>query len=620
MRGREAVALAVSLGCDYGEYLGIGFSRVAQILMQTDGDHCATERALLACDPVELSDSADIVRRLTGRLRYVALDRGGHLRRAELGDLVRWLSDRPYELWYAIRDAGLTGSVDDKVLAALPASAAFQVLLCSTAETAFKISGKNCERLVENLRREDVIPFMRAYPRAMLSNDWLRDNLSLSDLDEALGMKRERGTPDAPSSDWLTAAMRSNELMLVRSLRAYGRQPSTTWLAANVRYEMYAAMMDRFDEVTAEWLADHIDPDMLYSALKRGNKLRGLSAEWLLEKVPSQDVVSALINSGAINGMSRDTLRAYVPAKSLCRALTHGNKISGCDLAWLCAAIPKDTLYAAVLNSGIIDTLGSEWIVANLPPRHAYYALCRRDRIQSCSRSWLVSRFTGMVLYDSLVSAGLDTGFETLEEYAKAYGEDLHDVLHDRGELHAHALTDLARHLSTHDLVRAIYGRPGLTAQELAEVLHGNDLGDVLLDEDLCFGLDIPWLMEHGIYGRQLLDILEDNGGLEDLPADALVGLFRGATLLYALQITGAHVDLSDDELMAAFVGYPFQAVSAMRGFGRLSISPDAIARTFGASGRMCVMASSAFRTMDPDAFERYGVDKDLSIKEERLA
>lgn len=620
MRGREAVALAVSLGCDYGEYLGIGFSRVAQILMRTDGDHCATERALLACEPGELSDSADIVRRLDGRLRYVALDRGLHLRSAELGNVLEWLRDRPYELWYAIRDAGLTASVDDSVLRMLPARAAFEVLMSPTADSAFKISGSNCERLCENLRRDDVIPFMRAYPRAVVSNDWLRDNLSVCDLDEALGVKRDRGTPDSPSSDWLASAMRSHELMLVRALRAYGRDPAPAWLAANVRHEMYAAMTDRFGEVTAEWLADHIDPDMLYSALKRGNHLRGLSAEWILEKVPAKDVVPALIYSGAIRGMGRDTLRAYVPAASLCRALTYTGEIRGCDLAWLSAAIPKDTLYAAVLNADLIDAIDREWLVENLPPRHVYYALCRNDRIRTCTRSWLVSRFTGMVLYDSLVSAGHDTGFGTLDEYAKAYGLDLHDVLHDRGELHAYELADLARHLTTHDIARAAYGRAGLTTQELADVLHGSDLADVLLNEDLCFGLDVAWLTENGIYGRQLLEILEDNGGLDDLPADALVGLLRGAPLLDALQITGAHVELSDDDLMDAFADHPFQASRAIRGFGRRSISPDTIARVFGEAGRICVKATVAYRTMDPDVFERYGITADRSIKEERLA
>lgn len=626
MRGRDAVSLAVSLGCDYGEYLGIGFSRVAQILMRTDGDFSATQSAILACAPAELNDSADIVQRLTGRLRYVALRHGGHLAAAAMTDLTTWLRDRPYELWYAIRDAGLTTSVDETVLEALPPSAAFHVLVSSSADSAFKISDRNCERLCECLRRDDVLPFMRTHPSAKLSNDWLRDNLDVWALDEALGMKRDRGDSDSPSADWLGGAMASQDWLLVRNLQAYGHTPSPAWLVENIRYNMYAAMKHRFDEVSPDWIAAHVETEKIYAALKRGGHLRSLSAEWILERVPDKDAVSALVMSGTINGMDREALRAYLPAMSLCRALTSSGKIAGCDLEWLTSNVPKDTLYAAVLNADLIDGLSPDWLATRLPPAHAYFALCRGDRIRSCERAWLVSRFSGMVLYDALVGAGHDTRFDTLDEYAIAYGDDLHDVLHELGELRSHSLTALARHMTEHDVARAAYCRPGLTAQELADALQGYYLGEAILDDDLSFGLDLAWLTENGVVGVQLLEILEDNGCIDDLPADVLVQLFSGAPLVDALELSGSHADLSDDQLLDALREHPEQAQRALHAFGRLdSCSVDSIARAFSAPGDLralsaCVKETSAYRTMDPDDFARYGITKDRSIKTERLA
>lgn len=624
MRGRDAVSLAVSLGCDYGEYLGIGFSRVAQILMRTDGDFSATERALSECDPADLEDSGDIARRLTGRLRYVALRRGGHLETAAMADLLAWLRDRPYELWYAIRDAGLTHAVDETVLAALPPIAALHVLASPEADAVFKISGRNCERLCEFLRRDDVLPFMSAHPSAKLSNDWLRDNVDVWTLDEALGMKRDQGASDAPSADWLGAAMASQDWLLVRNLQAYGHAPSPAWLAENVRHNMYAAMKNRLDEVSPDWIAEHVETEKMYAALKRGGHLPGLSAEWILEKVPSSEVVSALIMSGSIVGMDREALRAYLPATSLCRALTFSGKIAGCELDWLTANVPADTLYAAVLNADLIDGLSPDWLATRLPPRHAYFALCRGDRIMACDRAWLVARFSGMILYDLLVSAGHDTRFDTLDEYASAYGEDLHDVLHALGELRSHSLTALARHMTEHDVARAAYGRPGLTAQELAEALQGYYLGEAILDDDLSFGLDLAWLTENGVGGVQLLEILEDNGGVHDLPADVLVQVFCGAPLVDALELTGLHVDLSDDQLLEALRDHPGQAQRALHAFERLdSCSVDSIARVLSEDQRAlaaCVKETSAYRTMDPDDFKRYGIAADRSIKTERLA
>lgn len=624
LTGCDAVRLNAALRPlrpSYGENLGIR-APLAVTLLRID-DPLSQERAISELDLDVLSDVGSIHRVYDRRLRYVALRAGNHFPLKTIDVAVNLLRGRPYELWYAVRDSGLEGDVDERIIRMLSTEGAMEVLRTQGAEAKFGISGRDCAGLCELLAEDDVLRFMSLHPCALLDNDWLRDHLSKDTLGAALYLKSLRGE-NVPDPDWLEDAFRDHSSTLCEYLgteRLSIMEPD--WLARNVenKRQLCTAMSGRFDTVTPQWIFANVEGRVV-QALAEGGHLEGVTLEWIVEHLPRSHCVAALVESKLVATASKEWIMEHAPKNQWARAFMLGDVAEKESAEWLVEHLLPENRYAVLLAGRKSELRDRDFVYEHLPRAHALRALILHGGVLSCTREWLKDRFQGETLAEALAHAGhaVVDDFDTLDDLQSMYGQSLFQVLADENRIEDHPFIVLAARLPPGDVYESLEYYEDVTADELGQALKGDLLADALIDFEMEDEVDMAWLLDHGVNGMALFRVLSRGQGLADMDPDTLRDLFQGDALASALLHTGEHGNMTDEEMMAAFEGHPSCLLELLIVTRRArTCCPDAFVRHVSPEEHPEVTAAmaretAAWSTMDPDRFPLYGITRPIAV------
>jgi len=623
LAAKDAVSLDCAIAARMGPHLGV---RSAILCLAMECNSAAFETRI---DRKTCADLSDVLLLADGRKRYAALRLGGHLAAASMDAVAAWLGDRPYERWYALRDAGHAGLIDRRGLRDIPREFVSEVVLAPGADERLQMYTAPCEHdIAALLVPSDVVLLVSMYPRALVSSDWLAANLTEYYLNEALIGRARKALEEPgvtlPDAEWLAASpIAAYPHFLLNALRAHGCLPrcAPEWLFQvfcsgedDGSTEFFTALVasDHVSRVSPDWLAARLPTILLTPALFVGHHVAALSFEYLAKHLSGQHWIVRLLHAtGRVESLSREYIERHVPAEGRAGLLFYAGLLADLeDLTWIEANVQIDFRETVLLETRARDRATPEWIARWIAPDAVPETLQAMGFLDSCSRDWMMQHLRGKCLLQCMEKRGLSVlGGEPLQDLIDLYGDATPGAL--AGLISPVDLHGKVTRLVMMEILRRC-NATNLSPDHIAWLLDYDELLilGTLRERDLLRGSSNEWLREH-MTGTILALAFDAVDRFDDMSADELRELAE--TEIGAMSIvmrSGRVARMTADEMETVFGSEGDYLVRTLASTGRLgSCDPEMLWRRvprdkLGAA----VRRTTAYRTMEPELFQRYGL------------
>ncbi len=426
-------------------------------------------------DEALLEDVDAVLAYFSGRTRYDALviSFEFEIDKAPLADGMQWFKDRPFELWYAIRDGLREEDITGELLRMLPKPAVAELMRKhkSVRERFFT------EEYGDLLVPCEFSLVDRALVVNRFSDEWLEQHLVGWDL------------------RW---AMICKDLLVAENAGRY----SPDWLKA------------KFGD----------DADHLVLALV---ELKNASAQWLADNVPAALLLEALLPMDVWNEVTADWLAKYLPTRDLMAALQASGLLGTVGADWLYKHLDDDAhLFDALraIGDDEFTATTSPWKLKRAFPNAMLHVLRRKDLLDNLTLDDLASLLTASDLAECITS---DRCKQVSVAYAARHleGEDFAKALPHTSDFGDVSFDYLISKLSGDALLSALQSTEHIEymgANQLGELFSGETLASALDDADAWYGVDLNYVKKRCMDGGYCLYRgLDETGSL----ATSAVGL-----------------------------------------------------------------------------------------------